>query len=106
MVPQTGPRSLTIHNQRGLNFYHTNYYAILKENVQVLHKLQPKEFQMSLGKLSAMKFSLVEIWTYFTIWFVMCTYIEMLSIKQKIRKKYKKTKIFYTFNLVVNQMLI
>ena len=33
-----------------------NYYAILKENLQVLHKIEQEYFQIALNKLSVMKF--------------------------------------------------
>ena len=60
-----------------------NYYAVLKGNLQVLNKIQPKDFQISLEKLLVTKFQLVEIETYFTIRFIFFTKIEMLSIKNK-----------------------
>ena len=47
---------------------------------------------------------MIEIETYFTMSFVLCTDIEMFSIDKKDTKKYKWNK--YTFNLVVNQILI
>ena len=60
--------------------YNMNYYVILKENLQVLHKLQSKHFQIAIDKLSVMNFQLVEIETYFPMMFLFCTDIEMLSI--------------------------
>ena len=59
-----------------------NYYAIFKEYLQLLHKLQPEYFQIALNKLSLMKFPLVEIETYFPIRFVLCTDIEVSPIKK------------------------
>ena len=59
ILNQTGSRLSSIHHQRGLYFYLMNYYAILKEHLQVLHQLHPKHFQITLHKLSAMKFPLV-----------------------------------------------
>ena len=38
-----------------------NYYDILKENLQVLHKTRPEYFQIALDKLAVLKYSLVEI---------------------------------------------
>ena len=60
-----------------------NFYAILKEHLKLLHKLYPKYFQVTLDKLSVLKFLFVEIWTYFTLKFVLCTDIEITSIKNK-----------------------
>ena len=56
IVPQTGSRSSTIQNYRGLYFYHMYYYAIFKEHSQLLRKLQPKGFQIALNRLSVTKF--------------------------------------------------
>ena len=72
LVPQNGSITSPINHQRGLYFYHTNYYAILKEHLQVFHKLHPKDFQRTLDKLSVLKFPLVEIDTSFPIRFVLC----------------------------------
>ena len=77
MVPQTGAISSPTHFQRVLYFYHMNYYAILKEHSQVTHKLQPKQFQIALEKLSVMKFPVVAIKTYFYMRFVLCANIEI-----------------------------
>ena len=82
MVPQNGPRSSPIHHQRILYLYHMNYYAILKGDLQVLHKIQPEDFQIALDKSSVLKFLLIKTKTYFTISFVFCTDTEMLSIKK------------------------
>ena len=82
-LPKTGSRTSPIYNQRGIYLYHMNKYAILKEYLQVLHKLYPKYFQVAPDKLSVLKFSLVEIETYFTIRLVLYTYIEVLSIQKK-----------------------
>ena len=48
-----------IHHQRGLYFYNMNYYAILKEHLQVIHKLHPKYFKVTLDKKSVLRFPLV-----------------------------------------------
>ena len=45
IVPQTRSISSPIHHQRGLYLYKMNYCAILKENLQVIHKLQPEFFK-------------------------------------------------------------
>ena len=50
IVSQTGSISSPIHNQRGWYFYNMTYYEILKEPLQVLHKLQPKYFQIATKK--------------------------------------------------------
>ena len=50
IVPQTGSRSSHIHRQRGLYLYQMDYYTTLKERLQVLHKLEPKYFQIELDK--------------------------------------------------------
>ena len=60
-----------------------NYYEILKEHLQVLHKIQPKYFQIAIEKLSVMKFQLVEIQTSFPMRFVLCIDIEKNSIRKK-----------------------
>ena len=52
ILPQTGPISPPIHNQRGAYFYNTNYYTILKENLQLLLKIQPKYFQIEIKVIS------------------------------------------------------
>ena len=52
-----------MHYHRVLYPHNMNYCAILKENLQVLHKIQPKYFQIAIEKLSVMKFQLVEIET-------------------------------------------
>ena len=72
-----------IHHQRGLYLYNMNYYAILKEYLQLIHKIHPKYFLISLDKWSVLKFSLVEINTAFTIRFVLCTYILKKPVKRK-----------------------
>ena len=41
IVTQNGSISTPIYHQRGLHFHRMNYYAILKEHLQVLNKLQP-----------------------------------------------------------------
>ena len=48
IVPQTGSRSSPIHNHRGIYFYNTNCYEILKEHLQLLHKINPRGFQVTL----------------------------------------------------------
>ena len=73
-----------------------NYYEILKEHVQVLHKTQPEYFQIAHDKLSVMNFPLVEIGKHFPMRFVLCKDIEMFSIKNNTWKNYKpKKKNFY-----------
>ena len=72
IVHQTGSISSPIHHRRGINFYNINYYAILKEYLQLLHKIDPKEFQVKLEESSVMRFSLVEIDTYLSMRFVLC----------------------------------
>ena len=62
-----------------------NYYKISKEHVKVLHKPQPKYFQIALDKLSVMRFQLVEIETYFNIMFVLCKDTEILYIKENYK---------------------
>ena len=106
MVPQNGPRSSPIHHQRILYLYHMNYYAILKVDLQVLHKIQPEDFQIALDKSSVLKFLLIKTKTYFTISFVFCTDTEMLSIKKIYDKSTSEKKNYSTLNLVVNQLLI
>ena len=81
IVPQTESILSPIHHHRGLYFYHMNYYEILKEHVQVLHKTQPEYFQIAHDKLSVMNFPLVEIGKHFPMRFVLCKDIEMFSIK-------------------------
>ena len=83
IVSQTLPTLSPIHHQRGLYFHPMNYYAILKEHLQVFHKIHPKYFQIALDRLSVLKFPLVEIETSFPIRFFLCTYIEMYSIQKK-----------------------
>ena len=61
IVTQNGSRLSPIHHQRGLYFYHMNYYDILKEHLEVLHKLYAKDFQITLDKLSVLKFPLVKL---------------------------------------------
>ena len=45
IVSQTGSRLSPMHHQRALYFYHTKYYATLKEYLQVIHKIHLKDFQ-------------------------------------------------------------
>ena len=59
IVPQTGLRSLLINHQREIYLYYINYYEILKEHLELLHKLHPKYFQVALEVLSVLRFSLV-----------------------------------------------
>ena len=82
-----------------------NEYAILKEHLRVLQKLQPEYFQIEIENLSLMKFILVEIETYFPVGFVLCTDIEMLSIKKEYEKLQVNKNIFY-FELSSKQMFI
>ena len=46
VLPLTKSISTPINHQRGIYLYHMKYYAILKEHLQVLHKLQPKDFKI------------------------------------------------------------
>ena len=78
ILSQTGSISSPTHHQRGLYFYTTNYYAILKEHLKILHKLQSTYFQIKIEKVSVMKFQLVENETSFPMRFVLFTDIEML----------------------------
>ena len=56
IVPKTGSGSSLIHHQRGIYFHSVNYYEILKEHLQLIHKLHPREFQVTLKGLSVLKF--------------------------------------------------
>ena len=44
IVSQTVSRTPVIHYYTALYLYHMNYYAILKDHLQVLDKLHPKYF--------------------------------------------------------------
>ena len=81
MVPQNVSMSSPIHNYKGIHLYQINYYAILKEHLQILHKLHPKYFEVALEILSVLKFPLVEIYTYLPIRFVLRTDTEILSFQ-------------------------
>ena len=60
-----------------------NHYGILKEHLKVLHKLQPKYFQVALEKLSVLRFSLVEMDTYLPVRFLLFVDTKMMLIENK-----------------------
>ena len=64
---------------------HLVYIDNPRETIIMLHKLQPKYFQIELDKSSVMKFPLFEIETCFPMIFVLCTDIEILPIKKKYK---------------------
>ena len=96
-LPQTVLITSPIHHHISIYFYHKNYYAILKEYLQVLHKLNPKYFQVTLKKLSVLSIPLVEINTSLPLRFVLCTDNEILSIQKKedMEKVQVNKNIFY-----------
>ena len=63
VVTQNGSILSPIRHQREIHFYQMNYNAIIKEHLQVLHKVYSKDFQIALEKLSMFNFPLVEIET-------------------------------------------
>ena len=83
IVLQTGSRTSPIYHQRSIYFYHMNHYGILKEHLKVLHKLQPKYFQVALEKLSVLRFSLVEMDTYLPVRFLLFVDTKMMLIENK-----------------------
>ena len=72
-----------------------NSYAILKEHLPVLHKLQPKYSQIAIKTLSVMKFELVEIDTFFPISFFVCTELEIFSNQKESGKSTSEKHILY-----------
>ena len=71
IITQSVSRLSPIHHQRGIHLYNMNYYSIFKK-LQLLHKLLPREFQVTLENLSVLKLSLVEIETYPPIRLILC----------------------------------
>ena len=69
--------------------YNTNYYQILKYNLQLLHKLYPREFKVAHQEISVLKFTLIEIDTSSPTRFVFCTEAEILFYPKGI--KYNKS---------------
>ena len=45
ILPQTVSIFSPINHKKGLYIYHKNYYDILKEHLQVIHKLQAQHFK-------------------------------------------------------------
>ena len=93
ILPQTVLRLSPMHHKICIYFYNMHYYAILKEHLQLFHKLHPKYFQISQKNYQCWFFSLVEIEAYFPMRIVLYTDIEMSSIKRnKTGKKLKHKK--------------